>query len=123
MSDRILIVDDSATVRRIIRSYLETKTDFDVCGEAVDGLDAIKKATELKPSLVLLDLGMPQMNGVEATVILKGMMPDVRIILFTIHDELLSYKAITSAIGIDAVLSKMEGTSGLGECVRRLLRS
>jgi DNA-binding NarL/FixJ family response regulator len=123
MSDRILIVDDSATVRRIVRSYLETKTDFDVCGEAVDGLDAIKKATELKPSLVLLDLGMPQMNGVEATVILKGMLPDVRIILFTIHDELLSYKAITSAIGIDAVLSKMEGTSGLGECVRRLLRS
>jgi hypothetical protein len=54
---------------------------------------------------------------------LKGMMPDVRIVLFTVYDELLGCKSITSAIGIDAVLSKMEGTSKLGECFRSLLRS
>jgi two-component system chemotaxis response regulator CheY len=59
MLKRILVVDDSATFRDAIRSSLENQTGFEVCGEAVDGADAVEKARELKPDLILLDLVMP----------------------------------------------------------------
>jgi two-component system chemotaxis response regulator CheY len=77
MLKRILIVDDSAKFRYTIRASLENQTGFEVCGEAVDGADAIQKAKELKPDLILilLDLVMPGMNGVEITSVLKAMMP------------------------------------------------
>ena len=58
----ILIVDDHANVRKIIRDFLENESGFEVCGEAVDGYDAIQKAKELNPDSIILDLSMPQMN-------------------------------------------------------------
>jgi two-component system chemotaxis response regulator CheB len=63
MAARVLIADDSATVRGVIRDFLKDVEEVEVCGEAVDGLDAIQQAKALKPDLVLLDLSMPQMNG------------------------------------------------------------
>jgi DNA-binding NarL/FixJ family response regulator len=85
MSNGILIADDSATVRRVIHSYL-TQRHFEVCGEAIDGVDALEKAAELDPALILLDLRMPRMNGVEAASVLKTRMPNVRIVLLTMYD-------------------------------------
>jgi DNA-binding NarL/FixJ family response regulator len=120
MSNGILIADDSATVRRVIHTYL-TQRHFEVCGEAIDGLDALEKAAELEPALILLDLRMPRMNGVEAASVLKTRMPNVRIVLLTMYDEVLSYKTLMSAIGIDAIISKPDGFSGLADCVRGLL--
>ena len=76
----VLIVDDYAAIRRAIRVGLERHSEFSVCGEAVDGLDAIEKATKLKPDFILLDLSMPRMNGMEAASILKRLMPNVLIV-------------------------------------------
>ena len=75
MSKCILIAEDSKTIRTLIRAFIENRAGFEVCGEAVDGVDAIEKAKELKPDLIILDLAMPRMNGAAATV-LKRMMPD-----------------------------------------------
>jgi DNA-binding NarL/FixJ family response regulator len=122
MSNGILIADDSATARKVIRAYLNQR-NFEVCGEAIDGVDALEKAAELEPGLILLDLRMPRMNGLEAASVLRGRMPNVRIVLLTLYDEVLSCQSIMSAIGFDAIISKPDSFSTLGECVRRLLGS
>jgi DNA-binding NarL/FixJ family response regulator len=120
MPKRILIVDDSATIRTLIRAFLESRTGFEVCGEATDGVDAIEKAKTLKPDLIILDLAMPRMNGAEAASILKGMMPDVPIILFSMYHETLG-KSLASAIRVDVVLSKPDGMGRMVEHVQSLL--
>ena len=74
MPKSILIVDDSETVRQVVRTFLESK-GFQVCGEAADGSQAIERAMELTPDLILLDVAMPGMNGVEAASVLKGRLP------------------------------------------------
>ena len=71
MSKSILMVDDNEPCRKVIRLFLETKIDLQACGEAVDGLDAVEKAKALKPDLILLNLVMPRMNGIEAASIIK----------------------------------------------------
>jgi len=120
MPKRILIADDHAGVRSLIRQYLEMQTEFDVCGEAVDGVDAIEKIKELNPDLVLLDLAMPRMNGAEVAAIIKGSMPHLPIILFSVYGDQIG-KALASAVGVDAVLSKPDGIANLVENVRNLL--
>jgi chemotaxis response regulator CheB len=62
----ILIVDDNPSVRHFLRSYLESQPGFQVCGEAVDGMDAIEKSRDLHPDLIVLDFAMPRMNGLDA---------------------------------------------------------
>src|SRR5579859_842092 len=79
---RILIVDDGDAVRDVIRIFLE-KRGFQVCGEAADGVEAIEKAKALKPDLIILDLAMPRMNGMEAASVLSSIMPSVPIVLLT----------------------------------------
>lgn len=120
MPKQILIADDGTTVRQMIRAFLETRTGFKVCGEAVDGLDAIEKAIALKPDLILLDLAMPRMNGAEAASVLRNLMPKVPIVLFTMYDESM-VQSLTSTIGVDAVLSKPDGMGNLVSCVQNLL--
>jgi len=122
MPKSILIVDDSDTVRKVIRLFLESQIDLEVCGEAVDGVDAIDKAKELKPDLIVLDLAMPRLNGAQAAMVLKAMMPQVPIVILTLYKELLG-NALISTIGIDAVLSKPDGGWKLIDCVRSLLQA
>jgi DNA-binding NarL/FixJ family response regulator len=119
MAKCILIADDNAIVRTIIRFFLETE-GFEVCGEAADGVDAIEKANQLKPDLIVLDVAMPRMNGVEAASVLKRLMPDVPIVWFTMYKELVGL-SLTAAVGVDAVLSKPDGVGGLVKCVQGLL--
>jgi CheY-like chemotaxis protein len=95
---------------------------LEVCGEAVDGVDAIEKAKELKPDLVVLDFVMPRMNGIEAASVIKGMLPQVPIVLFTLYGEAVG-DAPASAAGIDVVLCKPDGGWKLLECVRGLLQA
>jgi two-component system response regulator NreC len=83
---RSWIVDDLPEMRKLIRTYIEGETDFCVCGEAIDGLDAIDKAQSLKPDLIILDGSMPRMNGIEAVPKLKKLLPETPIILFTFHE-------------------------------------
>ena len=117
----ILIVDDHESIRKILRKFLEAETGFHVCGEAVDGCDAIEKAQELQPDLIILDLSMPRMGGIEAAKILKQMLPQTPIVLFTSHrDALRTYDA--RAAGIDAVVPKDCEMSFLEHSVQSLLQ-
>jgi DNA-binding NarL/FixJ family response regulator len=116
---RILVTDDGDSVRDIIRIFLE-RDGFEVCGEAADGVEAIEQAKKLKPDLIVLDLAMPRMNGVEAASILSTTMPDVPIILLTLYQNVLG-PALASAVGIKAIIDKTDGMDKLVECVHSLL--
>ena len=83
---RILVVDDSEAVRDVIRTFLE-KTGFEVCGEAADGREAIEKAKELKPNLIVLDLSMPGMNGIEVAKALRRCDSSAKIIFLTVYQD------------------------------------
>jgi len=122
MHKRVLLADDSATVRGVIRTFLKNEKDIEVCGEAVDGLDAVQKAQSLKPDLILLDLAMPEMNGAEVASVLKHKMPGMRIILFTMYSENVG-KSLTSAVGVDMVLSKPDGMMRMVESIKSLLQN
>ncbi len=119
MSQGILIADDSRNVRQAVHNYLAER-NFHVCGEAVDGQDAIEKARELDPELVLMDLAMPRTNGIAAASVLKDMMPGVRIVLFTMYSEAVN-KAFASLENVDAMVDKADGMGKLAECVQHLL--
>ena len=86
----------------------------------MDGLDAVEKAMVLVPDLVLLDLAMPEMNGVEVSSVLKKHMPKMRVILFTMYEESIG-KSLSSAVGVDIVLSKPNGLSQILTSVKTLL--
>ena len=121
MSKCILIVDDHEPIRKIVRHVLESETGFEVCGEAVDGYDAIEKAQQLKPDLIILDLSMPRMNGLEAAQKLKKMLPQTPIVLFTSYHPALRYFD-TLPEGIDAVVAKGGGASLLLDSLQNLLQ-
>jgi two-component system chemotaxis response regulator CheY len=121
MPKPILIVDDLEQMRKLIRAYLDEETEFLVCGEASDGLDAIDKAQNLKPDLIILDASMPRMNGIEAAPKLKKLLPETAIILFTFHESMM-HGFDASEIGIDAVVTKDRGKFPLRESVKTLLR-
>lgn len=121
MSKSILVVDDSDVTRKITRLFLEVQVGLEVCGEAVDGVDAIEKAKKLNPDLILLDVAMPRMNGIKAASVIKDLMPQVPIVLFTMYKETLG-GALSSVAGIDAIFSKPDGGWKLVECVRALLQ-
>jgi len=105
MPKRILIADDDEDLRTVIRLFLESKTSCEVCGEAVNGADAIAKAEMLNPDLILLDYSMPDMNGIETGAVLRAMMPEVPVILFTGDDSSAIQTAAMSA-GIRVVSGK-----------------
>lgn len=84
---RILIADDHQLLRQGIRNFLALEPDFDIIGEAVDGEDAVTKAQMLLPDVMLLDINMPKLTGIEVAGKLKELCPSVRIIALTIHDD------------------------------------
>jgi two-component system nitrate/nitrite response regulator NarL len=84
---KVLIVDDHALFRQGVRNTIEPEEDFEVVGEAEDGREAVAKARELKPDLILMDINMPGGDGLEAVGVIKETLPDVRIIMLTVHDE------------------------------------
>ncbi|CEG29736.1 response regulator [Bacillus sp. B-jedd] len=83
MGIRILIADDHHVVRRGLAFYLKTQPDFEIAGEAANGEEAVKKAAELKPDIVLMDLDMPVMDGITATAKIKEQQPDMKIMILT----------------------------------------
>ena len=115
----VLIADDSASMRRGVRFLLNRRRGELVVSEAVDGVDAIEKAKEEKPDLILLDLAMPRLNGVEAASVLKNALPETPIILFTMYTDLHA-DSLSAFIGVEFV-SKVDGVSKLLERVDALL--
>jgi DNA-binding NarL/FixJ family response regulator len=122
MRKRVLIADDSSAVRDVLKIFLEQRAELEICGEAADGLEAVEKATALRPDLVLLDYSMPKMNGAEAASVLKKLMPEIHIILFTMYSEDIG-RSVTFAIGVDAVLSKPDGITPLVKAIDAALAS
>ena len=108
----VLIVDDNSNVRTAIRAQFERHSGFVVCGEAEDGAEAIVKAGELKPDLIILDLSMPVMNGFEAAKILRKMLPSVPLFLLTAHYGKVTEQAALD-VGIRAVFAKHEDLRAL----------
>jgi len=117
---RILIVDDSAPLRKTLRRCFECEPGWQVTGEAVNGKDAIEKACELHPNIILLDLSMPEMNGLEAAKALTKIMPSVPLVMFTSFMTSNLEKEALSC-GICKVLIKSDPMFKLVGCVRSLV--
>ena len=84
---RILIADDHSVVRAGLRTLLESRGNWEVCGEAADGREAVEKATKLKPDVAVLDIGMPLLNGVEAARRIHKASPGTEILILTMHES------------------------------------
>ena len=113
--NRILIADDNPVLRSVLHALIEASVGLEVCGEAVSGVDAIQQTKELKPDLVVLDLRMPGMNGLQVAPLLKQSLPKVFIVLFTMFESEIS-ETVRTAAKIDLVVRKPDGMD-------RLLRS
>jgi DNA-binding NarL/FixJ family response regulator len=101
----ILLVDDSEIIRLATRHFLESQPGFKVCGEAVDGIDALEKANHLNPDMIILDIAMPRMNGLQTARELRARMFQAPIVLFTWYADAVQPGDIEEA-GITAVISK-----------------
>lgn len=84
---RVLIVDDHAFIRRGVQSILQSFPEWELCGEAGSGTDAIPLVSSLNPDVVLMDVTMPGMNGIDATRIIRSSHPEVKIVLLTLHES------------------------------------
>ena len=84
---RVLVVDDHEVVRRGVRSLIQSHSNYEVCGEAVDGQDAVEKAQQLNPDVIVMDVSMPRLNGLEATHLIRAALPDSEILILSQHDS------------------------------------
>ena len=121
MTARILVVDDIPAIRRSMRLYLEQEADWVICGKAENGKVAVDRVQELRPDVVILDLSMPVMNGLDAARAIKAIAPGTHILMFTLH----TYPYLLDEarkVGIERVVSKA-GSSGteLLQAVRTLV--
>jgi DNA-binding NarL/FixJ family response regulator len=119
---RVLIVDDNAGVRSLVRQLFESEPDFEISGEAENGRDAVEKAENLKPDVIILDLSMPVMTGLDAAPLLRKLLPDTRIILFTVQEGH-EVEQLACAAGINAVVSKNQAASKLTLQAQALMAS
>jgi two-component system, chemotaxis family, protein-glutamate methylesterase/glutaminase len=119
MAKKILIVDDNTHIRMALCELFKRESDFEVCGEAENGKEAIEKALTLHPDLVVLDLSMSVMNGLDAARVFKDKMPSVPIILFTFYADFIKAEALPD--GVTDVVSKSEHISALLMKARGLL--
>jgi DNA-binding NarL/FixJ family response regulator len=116
---RIMVADDHEVVRRGLRALLEAQPGWQVCSEAVDGRDVVKKAGELKPDVIILDLAMPNLNGLEATRQLLKMDPGARVLILTLHDSEQVIREVLSA-GARGFLLKSDAARDLVSAVEAL---
>ena len=119
MVKSVLIVDDSRVVRKALCQLFAGEAEFDVCGEAENGREAIERARQLCPDLIVTDLSMPVMNGIEETHLLQQLMPAVPVIIYTAHSDPYIEKEARAA-GASGVISKSEPVANLVETARNL---
>jgi two-component system, NarL family, nitrate/nitrite response regulator NarL len=119
MRKRILIVDDNAPIRGLVREFIESRPGFEICGEAADGVEGVQKGRELKPDLIVLDFLMPRINGLQAALILHEIVPNTPIILFTFYKEAIPM-GLAKAAGVASVLCKADQLTILADEVQRL---
>ena len=119
---QILIADDHEMLRRGIRNALADRQDWQICGEAVDGQEAVNKVNTLRPDLVILDINMPVLNGLAAVRQILRNRPQTKIVIFTVHDSEQTLKEIQAA-GAHAYVSKNDASDALLRVVEDLLES
>src|SRR5450432_4591278 len=117
---RILVADDHEVVRKGLVALLQQR-DWQVCGEAAEGRDAVEKALQLKPDVVILDLGMPNLNGLEATRQILKTNPQARILILTLHDSDQVVREVLNA-GARGFLLKSDAVRDLVAAVEALRR-
>ena len=117
---RVLIVDDNSFALQALGEIFKCQPDFQVCGEATNGHEAIRLAQLLHPDLVVLDLALPVMNGLDAGRMLRRIMPEVLLIMYSdIGDRYVAQQA--KLIGITALITKAQPPYTLVNCARNLL--
>jgi len=120
MRKTVLIADDNAFVRTALYEIFEREPDLHVCAVAENGREAIEEACRLHPDLIVLDISMPVMNGLEAARVLRQMMPTVPLVLYSASPDAVSEQAART-IGISGLISKSERVSVLIDTVRGVL--
>src|SRR5215510_169645 len=115
----VLIVDDNAQLRALMREIVAEASDLHVVGEAADGAEAMRLVQTLRPAIVLLDLVMPEVNGLEVLQWIKAERPETKVIIVTVHDED-AYRQAAEASGADAFLLKKTLGTVLLPTIRRL---
>lgn len=119
MARTILVADDNPMIRKMVCQIFEDEDDYDICAEATNGKEAIELARKHRPELIILDLAMPVLGGVDASKELKRIMPTVPIILFTQYADL--GKALSSnGLVVDRIVAKGD-VRGLVEHVKSLI--
>lgn len=113
---RILIADDHREVRNQIRSFLAAFSDWEICGEAANGRDAVLKAAQLRPDLVILDVGMPMMDGVQAAREIGSLLRGVPILFFTVTSSP-ELQRVAKEAGVQEVVVKSDGLMALANAV------
>jgi len=121
MTWSVLIVDDSAAIRKIVCELFTREGDFEVCGAAENGQQAIDMAQRIKPALIVTDLSMPVMNGLDETRILRKQMPEIPVILYSAHIDAFVEKEALAA-GASAVVPKSDVVDLLIARSRKLLQ-
>jgi DNA-binding NarL/FixJ family response regulator len=117
---RVLVVDDNAGLRRRLEEFLSAEPDIEVVGEAADGEQAILKARELQPDVVLMDVRMPGINGLDATRELKNEMPEVKVIMLSRFD-LEEYREAARERGASGYVAKSDLVEELLPAIRRVV--
>ena len=120
MKARILLADDHEIVRKGIRSLLDGQFPWEVCGEADNGREAVDKVLSLRPDLVILDLSMPLLNGIEAAREIRRLAPATKIVIFSMHDSARIAEEARNA-GADAYLAKTAHFNDLQKTIAGLL--
>lgn len=105
MARSVLIVDDNAFVRRAVCETFQSDPELEMCGEAANGRESVQRAQQLRPDLVILDLSMPVMNGLDAARALKRLMPSVPLIMYSVFGDMF-VKQQARLIGISGIVSK-----------------
>jgi len=118
---RILVADDHEVVRRGLCALLQSQPDWELCGEAADGREAVEKANKLRPDAVILDIGMPTLNGLEATRQILKVNPQVRVLILTLHDSDQVVREVLNA-GARGFLLKSDAARDLVSAVEALRR-
>lgn len=118
---RILIADDHEIVRRGIRALIEGHPGWEVCGEAVDGRDAVEKARELRPDLALVDVSMPNLNGLDAARQILDIVPQTRVLILTMHESEQIVREVLE-VGARGFLLKSDAARDLVSAIQALQR-
>lgn len=119
---RILIADDHEIFRRGLRSLLESHAQWEVCGEATNGLEAVERVKELSPDVVVLDVTMPRLNGLEAAQLIRSEAPRSKMVILSQHEPSLMRQAALNA-GADAYVTKSEVSRELMMAIEEMISS